>query len=521
MKTSIIIIIIISCILFVGGVSTGVYFYIKHNKTNSKNKSGSGSGSGSGPAPPSGPKGRLTDLCIAGNYVIPTQGCRPCPIGMYSTKDFAKECKYCERGKSNKEIASTTCQDCEPGTYNDGNTSGICVKCPAGMEAPSSGAIKCIECKPGYYSDSPGSQCKECPKGTYSFGFKNTKCTFCPGGTTSPSGSVNSSSCKNCPKNYYSYKNENGEQICQACSPTQFSFEKSTKCYENTVPEPCIPGEDCLPNIKTKNGTILGKDYGKDLGLEYILPSEYGKFSALSVGNYGASKLQAKDLGNYSTNPNNNSPCENKDKSLTGNCLSMPCRINPNYIKAKYCQIPPGKKSSFSKNYPGISTGCNNIAKISGYPNQCTKPMGPLPYIPNRDPLQCYTQVTLGGAQNFYGNMFSSGTGIPECISPVINCVDTGSGLSPDCLKGLQTAIDTDILSPSASPSEIGYKKCWDAIKDASRNGETCVYWDDVACNEIKGNKNFNNIATEIVNLEEDSKPITFNCINKVLSPSN
>ena len=395
--------------------------------------------------------------CLPGSFsTAGSANCTECLPGTYSASPGEVSCTVCPSGQGNISSGSTKCNDCLPGQYSNLITKGICKPCDAGTYSSSPGEASCIPCNPGYFASSPGERsCSICPQGYYSTSPGEISCTSCaPGYSTASPGSTSPSSCVECPSNYYS--NQETNFVCTACPSDYYSQEGSPSCTLNkTVPNPCTPGKDCNQNIVGKVGSPTDGDINKiDFGLT-------GKQLFSSLAN-----SDGKD-------PVTGKECI-KDGKITGNCLNLPCKLNPNYMTAQYC-----KNAGFSHNLnPGGQPPESSL--LTGLP--------PFPNMPvtssiqvNQTPASCY----LFNTPFFEFNAFDYKGGSITPKNPISD------------ISGCETIDYNNYVDFYQNPSKPEYKKCLDALYQASKAGETCTYWDRDMCEKIKNNPVYKNLAKQ------------------------
>ena len=136
--------------------------------------------------------------CQPGKYSNgPSDPCKDCPLGYYSSKARTRECLECPGGRYSDSPGMTLCLICPPGKMNEGNT---CIDCDAG-KYNSGDLIQCVSCPRGFYQTDIGkARCESCPVGFFQWSSGRQNCKECLEGQFGPVPGMGE--CKNCPAGY-------------------------------------------------------------------------------------------------------------------------------------------------------------------------------------------------------------------------------------------------------------------------------------------------------------------------------
>jgi hypothetical protein len=255
-------------------------------------------------------------VCPAGSYSLTTgsSSCTTCPIGTYlsddgvtaSEHDHLEDCKVCEAGKYNPDVAThptqhVSCSICPDGTYNadaatDASNHVSCTNCPAGKKndkpeaTDHNSADDCDLCSPGTFTSSPGSAtCNTCEAGLSS-GSGATECAECPAGYVCTSDGRQ----EPCPSGQFS---SGSSAACQDC-------EKGHKCPGATNKIPCDAGTFQSSESQANCNVCEAGTYQPDQGQESCDPCPAGYFcprSSSSTLPCGSSALYCPELSSSVT----------------------------------------------------------------------------------------------------------------------------------------------------------------------------------------------------------------------------
>lgn len=215
--------------------------------------------------------------CLPSFYSpFPSQPCKKCPFGLYSSLQGEESCHECSTGL----VANALQTGCELATPppTPVPTPSSTLNCPAGNYYDPL-LVKCVTCKAGYYTQNSTTPCQACPSGYYSK-LGATKCIFCPGVL-----GYAATECFNCTRGYI-IRNNN----CVSCPSGTYAPRNTRECLFCPINyRPSPDQEGCMPTTPSASPTIFDATqckpgsaayYDNYSSYKYCRPCDEGYYSA-------------------------------------------------------------------------------------------------------------------------------------------------------------------------------------------------------------------------------------------------